>query len=200
MPKLNLLQSKLSPNTYTAHIPSHFASLTPFQNTTSLTQPQPRPRPTQRHPSRHTCTYQDFKIVRHCISTGDMVVFIWKSISAVHNNFSTANIDSCNTYEGWSKSSFLFLIHRKVQILSKFCDVHIEIKYISSNWMLFEKQLWRHSLWHVTSHDLLKDVIVVNRFSRVASAKFEIFIRSKKHSIPLRNAHLKLIATDPNTI
>ena len=26
-------------------------------------------------------------------------------------------------------------------ILSNFCDVHIEIKYISSNWMLFEKQL-----------------------------------------------------------
>ena len=25
--------------------------------------------------------------------------------------------------------------------VSKFCDVHIEIKYISSDWMLFEKQL-----------------------------------------------------------
>ena len=57
-------------------------------------------------------------------------------------------------YEGWSKSSFLFLIQRKVRIVSKFCDVHIEIKYISSNWMLFEKQLWRHSLWHVTSRDV----------------------------------------------
>ena len=29
----------------------------------------------------------------------------------------------------------------KGRILSKLCDVHIEIKYISSNWMLFEKQL-----------------------------------------------------------
>ena len=43
-------------------------------------------------------------------------------------------------YEGLSKSSFLFLIQRKVRILSKFCDVHIEIKYISANWILFEKQ------------------------------------------------------------
>ena len=34
-----------------------------------------------------------------------------------------------------------FLIQRKVRILNNFCDVHIEIKYISSNWMLFEKQL-----------------------------------------------------------
>ena len=25
--------------------------------------------------------------------------------------------------------------------LNKFCDVHIEITYIRSNWMLFEKQL-----------------------------------------------------------
>ena len=104
------------------------------------------------------------------------------------------------TYEGWSISSFLFMIQRKIRILSKFCDVHIEIKYISSNWILFEKQLWRHSLWHVTSCDIPKGVIVVNRFSRVASAKFEIFVRSKKHSVPLRNAHLKLLATDPNTI
>ena len=103
-------------------------------------------------------------------------------------------------YEGWSKSLFLFLIQRNVQILSKFCDVHIEIKYISSNWMLFEKHLWRHRLWHVTSRDISKGVIVVNRFSRVASAKFEIFFLSKKHLLPLRNTHLKLIATDPNTI
>ena len=103
-------------------------------------------------------------------------------------------------YEGWSKSSFLFMIQRKVWILSKFCDFHIEIKYISSNWMLFYKQLWRHSLWHVTSRDIPNGVIVVNRFSRVASAKFEIFFRSKQHSIPLRNAHLKLLATDANTI
>ena len=66
--------------------------------------------------------------------------------------------------------------------------------------MLFEKHLWRHSLWHVTSRDIPKGVIVVNRFSRVASAKFEMFFRSKEHSIPLRNAHLKIIATDPNTI
>ena len=58
----------------------------------------------------------------------------------------------------------------------------------------------RHSLWHLTSRDIPKDIIVVNRFSRVASAKFEILFRSKKHSIPLRNAHLKLIATDPNII
>ena len=64
-------------------------------------------------------------------------------------------------YEGWSKSSFLFLIQKKVQILSKFCDIHIEIKYISSNWILFEKQLWRHSLWHVKSRDIPKGVIVV---------------------------------------
>ena len=90
-----------------------------------------------------------------------------------------------------------FLIQRKVRILSKFCDVHIEIKYISSNWMLLET---RDSLWHVTSRDIPKGVIVVNHFTRVASAKFVIFYRSKKHSIPLRNAHLKLIATDPNTI
>ena len=99
-------------------------------------------------------------------------------------------------YEGWSKSLFLFLIQRKVRILSKFCDVYIEIKYITSNWMIFEKQLWHHSLWHVTSHDIAKGVIVVNRFSGVSSAKFEIFFRSKKHSIPLRNGHLKLIAAD----
>ena len=33
------------------------------------------------------------------------------------------------------------LIQRKVRILGKFCDIHIKIKYISSNWMLFEKQL-----------------------------------------------------------
>ena len=44
-------------------------------------------------------------------------------------------------HEGGSKSSFLFVIQRKVRILSKFCDVHIEIKYINANWMLFEKQL-----------------------------------------------------------
>ena len=36
---------------------------------------------------------------------------------------------------------FVFLIQRKVRILSKICDVHIEIKYISSNLMLFQKQL-----------------------------------------------------------
>ena len=29
----------------------------------------------------------------------------------------------------------------EIRILSKFCDVRIEIKYINSNWMLFEKQL-----------------------------------------------------------
>ena len=58
------------------------------------------------------------------------------------------------TYEGWSKSSFLFLIQTKVRILGESCDFHIEIKYISSNWMLFEKQLWRHSLWYVTSRDI----------------------------------------------
>ena len=102
-------------------------------------------------------------------------------------------------YKGWSKSLFLFLIQRKVRILSKFCDVHIEIKYIRSKWFLFEKQLWRHSLWHVTSRDIPKGVIVVNPFSCVTSAKFEIFFHSKKHSIPLRNVHLKLIATDPKT-
>ena len=54
------------------------------------------------------------------------------------------------------------------------------MKYISSKLMLFEKQLWRHSLWHVTSRDIPKDVFIVNRFSRVASAKFEIFFRSKR--------------------
>ena len=37
------------------------------------------------------------------------------------------------TYEGLSKSSFLFLIQRNVRILSKFYDVHIEVKYVSSN-------------------------------------------------------------------
>ena len=103
-------------------------------------------------------------------------------------------------YEGWSKSLFLFLIQKKIQILSKFCDVHIEIKYISSNWMLFENQLWCHSLWHMTSRDIPEGVIIVNHFSCVASAEFEIIFRSKKHSIPLRNAHPKLIATNPNTI
>ena len=36
---------------------------------------------------------------------------------------------------------FFFLVQRIVRILSKFCDVHIEIKYISSNWMLYEKQV-----------------------------------------------------------
>ena len=30
---------------------------------------------------------------------------------------------------------------KKVRILSKLCHFHIEIKYISSNWMLLEKQL-----------------------------------------------------------
>ena len=116
------------------------------------------------------------------------------------NTFWPHYTSSIGTYEGWSKSSFLFLIQRNVRILSKFCDVHIEIKYISSNCMLFEKQLWRHRLWHVTSRDIPKGVIVVNHFSRVASAKFDIFFRRKKHSIPLRTAQLKLIATDPNTI
>ena len=57
-------------------------------------------------------------------------------------------------YEGWSKSSFLFLIQTKLRILSQFCDVHIEIKFICSKWKLFEMQLWRHSLWHVTSRDI----------------------------------------------
>ena len=109
-------------------------------------------------------------------------------------------LSSVCMYEGWSKCSFLFLIQTKIRILSKLCDIHIDIRYISSNWMLFEKQLWRHSLWHVTSRDIPKGVIVVNRFSRVISAKFEILFRSKMYSIPLRNAHLKLIATYPNTI
>ena len=113
---------------------------------------------------------------------------------------SLARTSATRSYEGWSKSSFLFLIQRKVRVLSKFFDVHIELKYVSSHWMLFEKQLWHHSLWHVTSRDTPKGVIVVNHFTRVASAKFEIFIRSKKHLIPLRNVHLKLIATDPNTV
>ena len=98
------------------------------------------------------------------------------------------------------KSLFLFLIQRKVRILSKFCDVHIEIKYISSNCVLFEKQLRHHAMWHVTSRDIPKGVIVVNCFLHVASAKFVVFFRSKKHSIHLRNARLKKIATDPNTI
>ena len=106
----------------------------------------------------------------------------------------------CHHTEGWSKSSFLFLIQRKGRILSKFYDVHNEIRYISTNWVLFEKQLWRDSLWHVTSRDIPKGVIVVNRFSRVASVKFEIFVRNKKHSIPIRNAHPTLIATGPKTI
>ena len=91
------------------------------------------------------------------------------------------------------------MIQRKVRTLNKFCDAHIVIKYISSNWMLFEQQLWHHSLWHVSSCDIPKGVIVMNHFPRVASAKFEILFRSKKHSIPLRNAHLKLLATDPHT-
>ena len=52
----------------------------------------------------------------------------------------------------------------------------------------------------MTSRDVPKGVIIVNSFSRVTSAKFGIFFRSKKRSIPLRNAHLKLIATDPNHI
>ena len=108
-------------------------------------------------------------------------------------------VDAVN-YEGWSKSLFLFLIQRKVRILSKFCDVHIEIKYISSNRMLFEKQLCRHSLWHMTSRDIPKGAIEMNRFLCVASAKLEIFFHNKKHLIHLRNVHLKLIATDPNTI
>ena len=64
------------------------------------------------------------------------------------------------TNEGWSKNLFLFLIQTKVCILSEFCDVHIEIKYISSNWMLFERQLWRHSLWHVMSRDIPSSWIV----------------------------------------
>ena len=50
------------------------------------------------------------------------------------------------------------------------------------------------------SCDIPKGVVVLNRFSRVTSAKFEIFFHSKKHSIPLRNTHLKLIAADSNTI
>ena len=91
------------------------------------------------------------------------------------NNF------AMKTYEGWSKSLFLFLIQRKVWIISKLCDVHIEIRYISSDWMLLEKQLWRRSLWLVTSRDIPKGVIIVNRLTRVASAKFDIFFRSKKH-------------------
>ena len=104
------------------------------------------------------------------------------------------------SYEGWSKSSFLFLMQRTIRILIKFCDVRIKIKHISSIWMLFEKPLWRHNLWHMTSRDIPISVIVVNCFTRVASAKFEIFFHSKKHSIPLRNAHLKLTAKLPNTI
>ena len=46
--------------------------------------------------------------------------------------------------------------------------------------MLFEKQLWRQNIWNVTSRDIPKGIIAVSRFSRVASAKFEIFFRSKK--------------------
>ena len=42
---------------------------------------------------------------------------------------------------GDRKVCFLFLIQTKVRILSKLCNIHIDIKYISSNWMLFEKQL-----------------------------------------------------------
>ena len=33
------------------------------------------------------------------------------------------------------------MIQSNVRILSNFCNVHIEIKYINSNKMLFEKQL-----------------------------------------------------------
>ena len=73
-------------------------------------------------------------------------------------------------YEGWSIHSFLFRKLGTVRTLNKFCDIHIEIKNSSPNWMLFEKQLWRRvfSMWS-------KDVVVVNRFSCVVSAKFEIF-------------------------
>ena len=45
--------------------------------------------------------------------------------------------------------------------------------------MLFEMQSSPHNLWHVTSRDILKGDIVVNRFSRVASTKLETFFRSK---------------------
>ena len=41
---------------------------------------------------------------------------------------------------GDRKVRFVFRIQRKVRILSQFCDVHIEIKFISSNSVLFEKQ------------------------------------------------------------
>ena len=82
------------------------------------------------------------------------------------------NVLSLKLFEGRSKSLFLFLVQRKVLILSKFGDVYIEIKCISSNWMLSEKRLRHHSLWLMTSHDIPKGVIVVNRCSRVASAKF----------------------------
>ena len=40
---------------------------------------------------------------------------------------------------GDQKVRIFFLIQKNLLILSKFCDVRIEIKYISSNWMLFEK-------------------------------------------------------------
>ena len=46
-----------------------------------------------------------------------------------------------DSMRGDRKVCFFNMIQRKVQILSKFCDVHVEIKYIRSNWMLFEKQL-----------------------------------------------------------
>ena len=54
-------------------------------------------------------------------------------------------------YKRWSKSLFLFLIQTKVCFLSEFCDVHIEIKYISSNWCYLRSSYdvivcdtWRH--------------------------------------------------------
>ena len=84
--------------------------------------------------------------------------------------------------------------------MSKFCNVAIETKYSSSDWMLFEKQLWRHSLLHVTSHPVSKGAVLANRFSCVVSASFEILFRCKKHSIHLKNVNLNLTATDPNTI
>ena len=88
-------------------------------------------------------------------------------------------------YEGWSKSSFLFMIQRKIRILSKFCDVHIEIKYISSNWMLFEKQLWRHSLWHVTYLKASSSWIVF-RVSLLQNLRYLSAVKSTRYLLETR--------------
>ena len=152
-------------------------------------------------PNVLTAELRDF-IFNQCIEN-TLLLFVFSSPEPLGSwwDYSIGRpLSSVCMYVGWSKCSFLFLIQTKIRILSKLCAIHIDIRYISSNWMLFEKQLWRHSLWHVTSRDIPKGVIVVNRFSRVISAKFEILFRSKMYSIPLRNAHLKLIATFPNTI